>query len=173
MTTNTTPGLRRRSASGLRGYLLVEALAYIGVVFVVLGVGYAAMYKCVDNSVALRRSAEDFTGAMHAGERWRSDVRNAGKVIQVEETSDGRMVRFEGINTKVTYRFAEGAVYRQENAGGWARLVSNVRGSTMEVDKRQQVTAWRWNLELNTRVRNSKIRPLFTFEAVPGKETRP
>src|ERR1041384_5004380 len=64
--------------SRVQGYLMVEALVYIGVVFVVLGVGYAALYRCIDNSAVMRRTANDITKAMHAGERWRADVRAAG-----------------------------------------------------------------------------------------------
>ena len=37
------------------GYMLVEALVYIGLVVVVLGPGYAVMYRCVENSTVLRR----------------------------------------------------------------------------------------------------------------------
>ena len=43
--------------AGNRAYLMIEALVYIAVVFVLLGAGYAAMYRCVDNSIALRRNA--------------------------------------------------------------------------------------------------------------------
>ena len=62
---------------GQRGYLLIEALVYIAVVVTLLGVAYAAMYRCVDRSFALRRNADDITSALHAGERWRADVRAA------------------------------------------------------------------------------------------------
>src|ERR1700731_5063524 len=47
---------RTSRAATSRGYLLTEALVYIGLVVVVLGVGYAAMYSCVDHSVLLRRN---------------------------------------------------------------------------------------------------------------------
>src|SRR4029077_12950063 len=56
------------------GYLLTEALVYIGLLFVILGVGYLAMDRSIDNSVLLRRNADDIANALHAGERWRADV---------------------------------------------------------------------------------------------------
>ncbi len=67
------------------GYMLVEALVYIGVSFLLLGVGFAAMYRCIYNSVGLRRSADDITSALHAGERWRKDVRGTVRPIQLEK----------------------------------------------------------------------------------------
>jgi hypothetical protein len=45
----------------------------------------------------------------------------------------------------------------------------------MTADKREHVTAWRWELELQTRatgsVKPGRIRPLFTFLAVPEHPT--
>src|SRR5439155_11435731 len=66
------------------GYMLIEALVYIGVSFLLLGIGFAAMYRCIDNSVGLRRSADDITSALHAGERWRADVRATVRPVQLE-----------------------------------------------------------------------------------------
>src|ERR1019366_10279726 len=67
-------GCRRSGQPGAShcGYLLIEALVYIGVVAALLGVAYAAAYRSIDRSIALRRSADDITSALHAGERWRA-----------------------------------------------------------------------------------------------------
>jgi hypothetical protein len=51
--------MNTRSIQRNHGYLLVECLAYIGVLFVLLGVSYLALFRCINNSVALRRNAED------------------------------------------------------------------------------------------------------------------
>src|SRR5512137_1852725 len=61
----------------LAGYLLTEALVYISVVVVILGIGYAAMYRSIRYSLDLRRSAEDISKALNVGERWRDDIRAA------------------------------------------------------------------------------------------------
>jgi hypothetical protein len=43
----------------------------------------------------------------------------------------------------------------------------------MAADRREHVTAWRWELELATRTQGSvkpgRVRPLFTFVAVPER----
>jgi hypothetical protein len=43
----------------------------------------------------------------------------------------------------------------------------------MAADQRQYVTAWRWELELQPRAKGSvkpgRVRPLFTFLAVPER----
>jgi len=51
--------------------------------------------------------------------------------------------------------------------------LGNVRASTMAADPRHDLVAWRWELELmpqsKASVKASRIRPLFTFLAVPAK----
>jgi hypothetical protein len=156
-----------------RGYLLTEALVYIAVVFVLLGAGYAAMYRCVDSSIALRRNVDDITGALHAGERWRADMRSATHVVRLERTGDGQLLRLEGPKGTVAYRCSTNTIFRRVGDGPWARLLPNVKASTMEADPREYVTAWRWELELATRTKGSvkpgRVRPLFTFIAVPAR----
>ena len=157
------------------GYLLIEALVYIGVVTVLLGVAYAASYRCIDRSIALRRSADDITSALHAGERWRADVRAAIGQVRLENTEAGQLLYLAGPSRAVVYNFSTNAVSRRLGTGPWVRLLPNVKSSTMTADKREHVTAWRWELELQTRatgsVKPGRIRPLFTFLAVPEHPT--
>ena len=158
-----------------RGYLLIEALVYIAVVMALLGVAYAALYRCIDRSFALRRNADDITSALHAGERWRADVRAATSGVRVENTDDGQLLRLDGPHGTVTYLFATNAVSRRVGEGPWTRVLPSVKSSSMTADKRENVAAWRWELEIQPRtvgaVKPSRIRPLFTFLAVP--ERRP
>ena len=156
---------------GQRAYLLIEALVYIAVLMALLGAGYAAMYRCVDSSIALRRNADDITSALHAGERWRADVRSANSRVRLEDTAAGQLLYLEGATGAVVYRFSTNAVSRRLGAGPWVRLLPNVKSSTMQPDPREHVTAWRWELELQPRttasVKPGRVRPLFTFIAVP------
>ena len=158
---------------GQRGYLLIEALVYIAVVVTLLGAGYAAMYRCVDSSIALRRNADDITSALHAGERWRADVRAATSQVRVENTDAGQLLYLEGTRGAVVYRFTTNAVFRRVSAGPWVRLLQSVKSSSMAADPREYVTAWRWELELQPRAKASvkpgRVRPLFTFLAVPER----
>ena len=152
-----------------RGYLLAECLVYLSVVFVLLGSGYVALYRCMDNSVALRRSADDIADALHAGERWRADVRSAAGQVRLEKTSTDQIILLSNPRGEVGYRFSSGVLYRRMGPGPWAPLLTSVKSSVMEPDPRQNVTAWRWELELQPRGKGSakpgRFRPLFTFIA--------
>ena len=168
------PGRERRLGSprpGQRAYLLIEALVYIAVIVALLGAGYAAMYRCVDSSLALRRNADDITSALHAGERWRADVRFATSPPRVENTDAGQLLYLNGARGPIVYHFTTNAIFRRLDTGSWVRLLANAKSSTMTPDPRQHVTAWRWELELQTRTQGSvkpgRVRPLFTFIAVP------
>ncbi len=173
-------GGTRPYQAGLRGarsrtgaYLLIEALVYIAVIGVVLGAGYAAMYHCIDSSIALRRNADDITSALHAGERWRADVRAATGQPRVENTDTGQLFYLENAHGAVIYSFSTKGISRRLGEGAWMRLLPNVKSSTMTADPREHVTAWRWELELRPRVTGSikpgRVRPLFTFIAVPER----
>jgi len=156
----------------LDGYLLTETLVYIGLVFVVLGVGYAALYRCIDNSIVLRRNADDIARSLRMGELWRADVRSANGQIRLETNSAEQFLRLPRAQGEVVYRFSENTLFRRLGAGPWVPLLTNVKSSGMEADKRHNVTAWRWELELQPRAkasaRASHIVPLFTFLATPG-----
>jgi len=164
-------GQREGRRSKAAGFQLIEALVYIAVVFVVLGAGYEALYLCIDSSITLRRNADDITNALLAGERWRADVRLADRHIRVEKTPAEQIAYLEGARVEVAYRFSTNAVLRRVGDAPWVRLLANVRSSVMEADPRRQVTAWRWELELQPRqqanMKPGRIRPLFTFIAVP------
>jgi hypothetical protein len=163
------------SGTSQRGYLLVEALVYIAVLVALLGAGYAAMYRCIDSSLALRRNADDITSALHAGERWRADVRSATSEVRLENTDAGQLLSFERPGGTVVYRFSTNALFRSMGGGSWVRLLPNVKSSTMTADARKYVTVWRWELELATRTQGSvkpgRVRPLFTFIAAPERST--
>ena len=165
---NVTGSLTRSQ----RGYLLVEALVYIGLVFVVLGVGYAAMYKCIDNSMVLRRNADDILSAVHSGEVWRRDVRSARGPIRWD--ADTESLYFTGARAQMGYRFATNTVLRRIGSGPWVPLLPNVKSSVMRPDPRQTVSTWRWELELQPeskgRTHASRIRPVFSFIAVPPSQ---
>jgi hypothetical protein len=170
----TRPSRQPQSApAGQRAYFLIEVLVYIAVVVALLGAGYAAMYHCIDSSIALRRNADDITSALHAGERWRADVRSASSGVRLEDTADGQLLYLERASGAVVYRFSTNAVARRLGPGPWVRLLPNVKSSTMKPDPRKHVTAWRWELEIEPRakggVKPGRIRPLFTFIAVPER----
>src|SRR5260370_32786405 len=135
------------ACSALRAYLMIECLVYIGVVAVLLGVGYAAMYRCVENSVALRRNADDIVAALHAGELWRADVRSAPGPVRLENNPDEQVLHLQSATRQVAYRFSANTVFRRIGVGPWAPLLRNLKASSMVSDPRQHVTPCRWEPE--------------------------
>lgn len=149
----------------LRAYLLTEALVYISVVLVVLGVGYVALYRSINNSLALRRSADDISRALSIGETWRADIRSAVN-IHTEETAEGKIVVMEAAEKTNAWRVGSGTVFRRGDAGNWLPVLSRVKHCSIERDTRSRVNPWRMELELVPRSKSARIRPLFTFTAV-------
>jgi hypothetical protein len=150
-----------------QGFFLEEALVYIAVLLTLLGVGFSALYRSIDSSLGLRRNADDIATAIHAGERWRADVRAADSKAWLEKNSPEAILHLPSSQGEIAYRSAPLAVYRRVGSGPWVCALTNVASSIMESDSRQNIIAWRWELELQHRAKGSYIRPLFTFTSVP------
>ena len=60
-----------------RAVSLVETLTYVAVLAVVIFVGGRTVGSGSRQASVMRFQAEDMSAALHAGERWRSDVRAA------------------------------------------------------------------------------------------------
>jgi hypothetical protein len=165
----------KQGVSRVGGYLMIECLVYIGMLFVILGVASAALYHCIDRSVVLRRNVDDITSALHAGERWRADVRSANGGIRLETAATAEILHIPSRRGEVTYRFSGNALARRFADGAWITILSNLKSSAMQPEPRRNLTAWRWEIELEPRTKGSakpgKIRPLFTFLAVPEEQS--
>jgi len=156
---------RRRS-----GILLVECLVYIAVFAILLGGGMAAFYFCWDHSKGLLYATSDITAAMRAGERWRSDVRAATGKITAVTTPTGQVVRIPEAGKEVVYRFASGEMRREIPALHHSQLLlPKVKSSVILADPRGSVDAWRWELNLTERRKETHLPLGFTFEAVQPK----
>jgi hypothetical protein len=153
------------------GYMLIEALVYIGLLAALLAISYSAVYRSIDRSLALRRNADDITSALHAGERWRADIRSA--TVKTEPVSSATALRLELTTPRgpIAYRFETNAIFRRSGSNQWVRILSNVKWSAMEVDRRKTVEAYRWDFELLPYQKNTsntnRVHPIFTFLAVP------
>jgi hypothetical protein len=145
---------------------LIELLVYIGVLFVLMGIGYTALYRCIENSVGLKHNANDITAALRAGELWREDVRTAIGKPRSDDYADGQLLGFDRPNGPVAWLFTTNSVLRFSGAGPWRPVLSNVKSSVMAPDPRGSVAAWRWELELSKRAKSTRVPPLFTFIAV-------
>lgn len=147
--------------------MLIECLVYMSILLILLSVGYAAFYRCMENSLALRRSTDDLANALHAGERWRADLRAATGPIRLKDNPDGSILVLPGGRDEVAYQFTTNAVLRRVGLGQWKTLLDRVKSSTLAPDPRSNVTAWCWELELQPRSKKpGRVRPLFTFIGV-------
>jgi hypothetical protein len=156
-----------------QGYMIIEAAVYGFILLILLGVAYAAMYGCIDRSIALHRNADGFVSALRTGEHWRADVRGATNAIRVE--TEPPQFHIPSAHGEILYRFETNAILRRAGSNPWTVLLPSVKSSQMQPDARERVSAWRWELELlPVRKDNSntnRIRPLFSFVAVPGGST--
>ena len=152
------------------GYLILEIGVYIFVLLILMGVAYAALYRCIDRSLALHKNADGLISALRAGEHWRADVRAAKGSIRTE--TEPPQLQIPTDHGEILYRFETNAILRRAGSNSWFVLVSNVRSSQMQADPREHAAAWRWELELlpvkKDGSNTNRIRPLFTFIAVPG-----
>ena len=151
-------------------YFLVEYLIYLAVTMIILGFGFAAFYRGMANSRDLNRNSEDIVGALRAGERWRSDIRIA-LAVPTSQAENG-VVEFliPQEAGDVVYRFESNSVWRITTDRPPYRILARVAESVMEADARTEVTAWRWSVELVPVRKTSRVRPVFTFAAVPENE---
>jgi hypothetical protein len=99
-------------------------------------------------------------------------VRSANGGIRLELAATGEILHIPSRRGEITYRVSENALARRFADGAWITILSNLKFSTMQPEPRRNLTAWRWEIELEPRIKGSakagKIRPLFTFMAVPG-----
>jgi hypothetical protein len=158
------PSISRARACA--GIMLVECLIYLGVFAILLGIGYGTFYLCWDNSKALHYATDDIASALRAGERWRADIRSATGKITVETTSQDEQLRIPRKTTAIIYSFKAGELHRQLASSRFSELVlPTVKASQMVNETRGPVTAWRWELELTPRRKETHLPLLFTFEA--------
>jgi len=151
--------MKRRS-----GYTLIEVLTYIACLTVILAVAYPTYHRFVRGSNNLRRNADDIARALNAGERWRNDVRAATGPIRA--TADQFVIPQR--SGEIVYTVSEGVLWRQSSDGQRIAALRGVKSSAMQLETRQRVTAWRWELELASGQKQVLMRPLFTFQAVTG-----
>jgi prepilin-type N-terminal cleavage/methylation domain-containing protein len=153
-----------------RGFSLIECLAYLAVLGVVMGMAFTAFFRVQENSLDLRRNADDILRATRLGERWREDIRLA--TARPFIAANGAWVEFVIPQEQgaVKYAFSNGTVWRKPaDRDKTVAVMKGVKDSRMELDARQRVNAWRWELELASKQKDPRVKPLFSFLAVGGK----
>jgi hypothetical protein len=164
-----TSNISRSRSSGVS---LIECIVYIAVFAVLMNVGGAAFYFCWDHTRSVIYATDDIESALRAGEGWRADVRAATGKISIETSATNEIVRIPTSKDKIIYRFESGELRREiESENNSRRLLTKVKSSQMVADKRGDVAAWRWELELTGRHTDAHRPLLFTFE--PAAKTTP
>lgn len=162
---STISSVRRQT-----GILLIECMVYISVFAILLGIGTAAFYFCWDHTRAVIYATDGIASALRAGECWRADVRGATGKISVETTATGELVRIPETEKEIVYRFESGEVRREIPALKNSQLLlPKVKTSQMKPEARGTVSAWRWELELTPRRKETQLPLLFTFAAAQTK----
>ena len=147
--------------------LMMECLVYISVFAILLGGATTVFYFCWDHTQAVVYTTDEIASALHAGERWRADVRAATGKITIETSVTGEVVRIPEDARTVSYRFESGQVSRQISGPGTPQvLLAKAKTSEMKLDTRGAVSAWRWEVQLLPRRKEANLPLLFTFEAV-------
>jgi hypothetical protein len=146
--------------------MLVECITYFAVFLILSATAMGSFYLCWDHSKALISASDDISAALTAGERWRADVRAASGTINIETTASGEVVKIHEGEKEIVYTFDSRQVARQVGAANLpVLLLPRVISSDMELDSRGGVTAWRWELQVAQRRKETHLPLLFTFEA--------
>lgn len=142
---------------------------YVVVVMVVFVLAVTSYNRMALRSSELQRNAADIERVLRAGELWRRDVRGATAQCRFEE-GDGfdAFVIPTGTN-EVIYSCDGTNVHRRVSDGPWQVAIAGVKESRVHAEKRTEVAAWRWEIELSQRQKVIRVRPLFTFMAVPER----
>lgn len=157
-----------------RGLTLIECLVYIAMLGVLIAVGGYTTAKAWDQSRLLHRNTDDIQHTLSVGEHWRADIRAATARVTAESNDTNQTVVIPTRAGKVTYELRDGQVRRRANQSApWITLFEKVSTSQMEQFTRDNITAWRWEIELQSSYKKIRVRPQFTFIAVPSREVSP
>ena len=147
--------------------MLLECLVYVALFAVVTGLAFAAFYRADQSSRDLHRNANEILRIVKAGEIWREDVRRATAPLQLIEEPDFQLLRVPRGTNEVWYEFANNEIRRRAAPDSTpVKLMSNLKSSHLQIDVRKLVSSWRWEVELKTKEKIPRIKPVFTFQAV-------
>ena len=163
-----------KQAGRQEGISLLQCLAYIATLAVINSLGGYTLAKAWDQWRGLDHNAADIQKTLSLGEHWRADIRAATGSISSEPGETNQTVTIPTRAGEVTYEFRDGRLSRRASRNApFVVLYQTVRRSQMEPIMHDGVRAWRWEIELQSTYKKVRVKPLFTFIAVPGKEVAP
>jgi hypothetical protein len=160
----------RHSPKNQRALTLIECLVYMTVMFIILGLAFTAFYQCQTNAIALQRNAAEIARTIRAGEQWRNDVRQSPGLSYLDQ--DGiKFIQLPATNGEVAYVFSGSNIWRKlAGKDQWVVFLENVKASEMKMEKRNDLTVCSWDLELKEHHQKSRVKPMFSFLAVPQQK---
>jgi len=169
-------------ADDRRGVTFIEVLVYIVLFSTFMLVAFNAYFSSKNQARSMQWNAIKIIQVMNAGERWRQDIRDAISLPQIIQSSlpnpDDPPDIIELASLKIIkpsetnwYAFRGDHVFRMSSLlpAQWELVMDRVNSSTMVEEKRGEVAAWRWEVELKTITTNAPTKPLFTFLSVSKK----
>lgn len=155
----------------VRAFLLVEALVYLSLVFVIAGGASMVAYHMMERSARLKQKTDLMTRALQIGELWRKEVRHATGPIRLVNEGDRREFHIPNDSGEIVYVYEKNQLLRLANTNATAvLLLPKVPSSRMIKDSRGGVVSWRWEIQLPSHREVARVKPNFTFQAVPGFE---
>lgn len=166
---------RREFPSSLGAIMLIECLVYIGVLGIIFGLSSLALFRGLEMSRRIHGNTDEISRALAAGERWREEIRKSIRVSLLTNAPGGAAIRMEDQNRKaIDYALRERALLRRTGEEGqWTPALKGVKSSNFVRDERFGLVSWRWELELQGTRKEARVRPRFTFQAVPVPHPSP
>ncbi len=149
---------------------LIDCLIYITLLILLFGLTLSAFLQTLRHSKELERVSVTTVRALQAGEQWREDVRSARGGVRLVEPGGTNELRLTTASGEIAYTLRDGAILRRAGAGTnvlWLEVLDGVKVSRFAEDRRKQVTAWSWELELVRRKDGHGMQRVLTFLAVP------
>jgi hypothetical protein len=136
---------------------------------VITAAATSAFYHCFDSSRELRRNADEIVRVLHAGEKWRADLRAATAAPQPFQAGNNVQLTVPTAAGPIIYTFADARLTRQSTSPAVTSvLFTNIFSSQMQAAPDRHANAWVWEIELNPNHKNARVHPRFTFETVAG-----
>ena len=158
----------RRADRHTKGIALLDCLVYLTLLAIILGLAFTAFLDTVARSTELEYIATSTVQALHAGEQWRDDVRQAQDPPQLTVVEGRSELHIRTAAGTTSYTVQNSVLRRRAGEKfPWTDVLGRVKASRFAEDRRRHVTAWRWEIELETRQDRERSSRVFTFQAVP------
>ena len=163
-----------RGPAGRRhGIALIECMVYIAVVMTILGIGLSLYLKLLSFHRDLERNATDITRSIKAGELWRADIRSAVGPIESTHSDKGSVLVIPTAIGSIRYHFDQQTLWRQDElANSETIFLQGVTQCEFIQETRSKVNAWRFEIQLKTKLKTVRVQPKFSFLAVNRAERK-